>query len=945
MRSVNSVTAGALRFEHLDRPLGMGTATPRLSWQISTDDPAWAQTAYELELDGERTARVASADQVLVPWPFAPLASRACATLRVRAASGDRWSAWSDPATAEVGLLEAGDWRARFITPRELGHPGEPAPMVSGTVTLREGIASARLYATAHGVYEATINGRRVGDQVLAPGWTDYRHRLRYQTYDVADLLVEGDNVIDALLGDGWYRGRLGWPGSMYRPYGQRLALLAQLEVTYADGTTDVFGTDRTWSARESGVLANSLYDGQRTDLRVGEGRVGSVDVLDDDLGRLVAPEGPPVRVTQVVPAASVWTTPSGTTMVDFEQNVAGWVRLRVRKGHAGQEVAVRHAEALDGGALCVRTLRSAKATDTYVLGDAAETVLEPSFTYHGFRYAEIVGAPDVRPSDVEAVVLGSDLRRIGWFACSDPDLERLHENVVWSARANLFDVPTDCPQRDERLGWTGDLQLFSPTASFLFDTAGFLSSWLADLAAAQDADGSVPWIVPEIPEAALDDPHEITPDLLHVLGRDQAGWGDAATVVPWMLFQRYGDAGLLARQFASMSRWVDRLWSLTRSDVRAGGFQFGDWLDPTAPPQDPSATRADPDVVATAYLARSAQIVADAARVLGRVDDADRYAALAARTRDAFGREYVTDRGRVLSDAPTVYAMAIEWDLLASAQQRRYAGRRLADLVRARAFRAPSGILGTALLTDALAATGHVDVAYRLLLERGCPSWLYQVAMGATTMWERWDAVRPDGSVNPGEMTSFNHYVLGTVADWLHRRVAGLAPGAAGYREIVVAPLPTAHLTHASARHRTPYGVASAAWRRHDGALTVEIEVPVGARAVVRLAGRDEIAVGHGAHVWTIPDPCAGHRRPIVTIRDALDAPELWEAVTELAARELGLDAGEIGGRCGPFLDAPVDQLPLVAVLHHRDGRVPEVRRALSRVVAERCASSPVSA
>jgi alpha-L-rhamnosidase len=896
---------GPVRFEHLDRPLGVGTATPRLSWQVTTDDPDWTQTAYELELDGATTVRADSVEQVLVPWPFPPLASRGRATVRVRVAGGEDWSAWSEPSTVEVGLLDPRDWSARFVSPRGLGDIGAPAPVLGRTFTLPTGVASARLYASAHGVYTATLNGTRIGEEVLAPGWTSYHHRLRYQTHDVTALLVEGANTIEVLLGNGWYRGRLGWTGRRAL-YGDRLALLAQLEVTYVDGSVQVLGTDGEWFATESGILENDLYDGQRTDLRHTGSARQAVDVLDEDLGRLVAPQGPPVRITEVLPAAAVWRSPSGRTLVDFGQNVVGWARLRVREPAAGQEITVRHAEVLERGELGVRPLRTARATDQYLLADADDVVLEPSLTFHGFRYAEVTGVADLRAADVEAVVVGTDLRRTGWFTCSDEDVRQFHDNVVLGMRGNFLDVPTDCPQRDERLGWTGDIQVFSPTASFLFDTAGFLSSWLADLAADQHPDGCVPFVVP---------------DVLGNADPAAAAWGDAAVIVPWVLYRRFADPEILRRQFASMSAWVDAVAARTTDGVWAGGFQFGDWLDPTAPPDDPFAAQADPDVVATAHLVRSARVVARAARVLGRDTDAERYAALAARTRDAFAREYVTGAGRVLSDAPTAYAVALVWDLLPTEEQREHAGRRLADLVRANGFRIGTGFVGTPLVTDALTAAGRPDLAHRLLLERGCPSWLYPVTMGATTIWERWDSMLPDGSINPGQMTSFNHYALGAVADWLHRTVAGLAPAAPGYREITVRPRPDRSLTHASARHLTPYGEASVAWRRADGEFTLDVVVPAGARATVHVPGADSVEVRHGRHSWTVPDPVAAPEPRVSTVRELIDDTRRWaDAVSVLRVHGLAEDAADLARQAAPYLDAPARRLPALLAGHSID-------------------------
>jgi alpha-L-rhamnosidase len=879
-----------IRFEH-GPVLGIGNPAPRLSWQIPEADAGYEQSAYEVEVvrDGTEHVVVESGDQILVPWPVAPLKSRETARVRIRVRGSD----WSEPATVEAGLLSAGDWSARFVTPG----PSTNAPILTGRFAVPGTVVKARLYATAHGIYRAELNGRRVGDQELAPGWTAYDHRLRYQTYDVTDLIETGENRLEVLLGNGWYRGRLGFQGRR-NLYGDRLALLAQLEVTTADGAVHVLATDGSWTTRASNVTADDLYDGQRVDLRFVEENESAVEVVDADLGRLVAPDGPPIRVTEVRPAVAISRSPSGKTLVDFGQNLVGWVRLTVRGGRAGDEVVLRHAEVLEDGELGVRPLRTAEATDTYVLAGPAETVLEPALTFHGFRYAEVTGVDDLRAGDIEAVVIGSDLRRTGWFDSSHALLNRFHENVVWGMRGNFVDVPTDCPQRDERLGWTGDIQVFSPTATFLYDSAGFLTSWLADLAAEQQKDGSVPYVIP---------------DVIRQSGPATAAWGDAATIVPWVVYQATGDRGLLARQLPSMRAWVDKMAALAGDDrLWSGGFQFGDWLDPAAPPADPFRAKADPDVIATAHLARSAEIVGRAAEALGQPSLASEYADLAARVRDAFVREYVTTGGRVLGDAATTYALALQWSLLPAAEQRRNAGRRLADLVRTAGFRIGTGFVGTPLMTDALTDAGEPELAYRLLLQTGCPSWLYSVTMGATTVWERWDSMLPDGRINPGEMTSFNHYALGAVADWMHRRVAGLAPGAPGWRRIDVRPVPGGSLTHASARHDTPYGEASVAWRRADGRLRLEIRVPVGATAEVQVPGRQEpISVRHGAHEWTVDDPYVQEKPPVATIRQLMDHRPSWDAVVA-AAREAGVAADEavLADRLARFLDAPASDL-----------------------------------
>ncbi|BCW62912.1 alpha-L-rhamnosidase [Arthrobacter sp. StoSoilB22] len=928
----------APRFEHRTDPgpvLGLGTGAPRLSWSVPHAEVGYSQTAYELEISRGGLVQVYSiegSEQVLVPWPAPDLSSRESAGVRVRVSHNSDWSEWSERSVVEAGLLNANDWVADFISPVGIGGQDMPAPILTGVLDVPAQVSKARLYATAHGIYTGTLNGKPIDDSVLAPGWTSYDHRLRYHAYDVTTLIRQGTNNLEMLLGNGWYRGRLGFENKRAL-YGDRLAVLAQLEVTTVDGGTYVLASDGSWTARESSILTDDLYDGQRTDLRIrnsGESpAAGTVEVVNADLSRLVAAQGPAVRPTEVVPAHAVFTSPSGRTLVDFGQNVVGWIRLRARNLPAGSEVVVRHAEVLENNELCTEPLRTAKATDSYIVAGSTEETLEPSLTLHGFRYAEVTGVPQLTAGDIEAVVVGSDLRRTGWFSSSNELLNRFHENVVWSMRGNFVDVPTDCPQRDERLGWTGDIQVFAPTASFLFDTTGFLNSWLADLAAEQLPDGSVPHVVPDVIHS------EYT-------NAPTAAWGDAAILVPWTLYQRAGDKQILERHFKSMCAWLDRVASLAGPDhLWTGGFQYGDWLDPSAPPEDAARAQTDPDVVATAHFARSAEVLSKAAALLGRDQEAARYTKLAEEVRDAFARTFVTPAGRILSDSQSAYAMALEWALLPTEEQRAEAARRLADLVRMSGFRISTGFVGTPLVCDALTSTGHVDTAYRLLLQTGCPSWLYPVTMGATTIWERWDSMRPDGSVNPGGMTSFNHYALGAVADWMHRSVAGLAPAAAGYRELVVHPYPTAALTSASASHLTPYGEAAVRWERSNGRLKLDIKVPVGATAQVHVPGAPEPeTVAHGEYTWDVFDPTtASEGAATETIRDVLDhMPAAWSAVVA-AAVETGVTPGgeaQAADKISRHLNEPASTLGTVlAPEPWVDARVP-LQRRVAEILAE---------
>ncbi|HMP42819.1 MAG TPA: family 78 glycoside hydrolase catalytic domain, partial [Roseiflexaceae bacterium] len=565
-----------------------------------------------------------------------------------------------------------------------------------------------------------------------------------------------------------------------------------------------------------------------------------AVRVIPAGYTQLLPAAGPSVRATETVDPVTIITSPSGRTIVDFGQNLVGRLRINLQ-GQAGTTVTLRHAEVLEHGELGTRPLRHAAATDQYTLKGGEHETWEPLFTFHGFRYVDIEGWPgELRATDLQAIVYHSDMERIGWVECSDPLLNRLHENVVWSMRGNFFDIPTDCPQRDERLGWTGDIQVFAPTACFLYDTAAFLRSWLADLAAEQQSLRVVPLVVPTVMERA---------------NPPMAAWGDAATLVPWVLYERYGDRGILETQFNSMCAWVDQVAAAAGPRLLWDrGMQLGDWLDPSAPPDNPGAARTSPYVVATAYFARSAEVVALAADVLGRTAQAQQYHQLAAAVRAAFCREYVTPNGRILGDSATAYALAISFEVLRDPEQLRHAGERLVAVLRENGYHISTGFVGTPLICDALSRVGAHAAAFRLLIERGCPSWLYPVTMGATTIWERWDSMLPDGSINPGEMTSFNHYALGAVADWMQRTIAGLAPAAPGYRRIAIAPHIGGGVTHAHARHLTPYGPAEAGWRLAGATLTITAYIPPNTSAIVTLPdATTPFEIGPGSYSWQL--------------------------------------------------------------------------------------------
>uniref|UniRef100_UPI00307BE8A6 alpha-L-rhamnosidase n=2 Tax=Arthrobacter sp. ERGS1:01 TaxID=1704044 RepID=UPI00307BE8A6 len=670
----------------------------------------------------------------------------------------------------------------------------------------------------------------------------------------------------------GKHRGRLpgqrvvpGIPGLQRgsRFYGEELGFFGQLDVEFADGFIHTVASDATWRSGPSATLANDLYNGQTIDARLagdawsrpgfdGAGWTGT-HVLDFDQARLAEPVAPPVTRTEVLKAVKVFSSPAGKTLVDFGQNLVGWLRITVQ-GPAGTTITVRHAEVLEDGELGTRPLRTAEATDRFILSGGLD-VFEPTKTFHGFRYAEVDGWPveltaGLAAEALEAVVVHTQLERIGHFETSSELVNQLHRNVVWGLRGNFLDVPTDCPQRNERLGWTGDLAVFSPTAAFLYDVKDFLQDWLLDLAAEQKAqDGLVPFVIPDILKYETFPEHFPVPE-------STALWSEAAVWVPWALWEAYGDASVLHRQFDSMAAHTRRVEGLlSETGLWDTGFQFGDWLDPDAPPENPAAAKADKGVVATACLVRTANLTARAAAIVGRPADAEHFQALANRVKRAFNAHYVDDAGIILSDSPTVYALAISFDVLDSPERIEAAGDRLSQLVRANGYRVSTGFAGTPYITGALSDTGHIEDAYCLLLEEECPSWLYPVKMGATTVWERWDSMLPDGTINPGEMTSFNHYALGAVADWLHKVVGGLSPLEPGYAKVRIAPRPGPGLTSAKVSLQSPHGVVAVAWQLDEqGFLQVQATVPPGVTAEVELPGTDAVTVLSGTHSFAAP-------------------------------------------------------------------------------------------
>ncbi|MFD4694388.1 alpha-L-rhamnosidase [Streptomyces sp. NPDC058463] len=704
----------------------------------------------------------------------------------------------------------------------------------------RKRVARARLYSTALGLYEVFLNGKRVGEDRLAPGWTDYDKRVQYQTYDVTGLLAAGGNALGVTLAPGWYAGNIAWFGP--HQYGDQPAVLAQLEVTFTDGSTErvVSGTD--WLAATGPVTGADLMAGEEYDARLetdGWTRAGfdasgwlAADQVDDVTAALVAEVDGACRVERELTAREVTEPEPGVFVFDLGQNMVGTPRLTV-SGPAGTTVRLRHAEVLNpDGTIYTTNLRTARATDTYTLKGGGPETYEPRFTFHGFRYVEVTGYPGrPGPDAVVGRVIHTSAPFTMDFSTDVPMLNQLHSNITWGQRGNFLSIPTDTPARDERLGWTGDINVFAPTAAYTMESARFLTKWLYDLRDDQVADGAFPNVAPDLPG----------------VGSGAAGWGDAGVTVPWALYQAYGDVRVLEQSWSSMLKWLEYLEAHSTGLLRpADGY--GDWLN--------IEDETPKDVIGTAYFAHSADLVARTAEALGK--DPAPYRSLFGRVRDAFRAAYVTAGGRVKGDTQTAYVLALSMDLLTEGD-RGPAADRLVALIEAKDWHLSTGFLGTPRLLPALTDTGHTDVAYRLLTQRTFPSWGYQIDRGATTMWERWDSIRPDGSFQDAGMNSFNHYAYGSVGEWMYANIAGIAPGSPGFRKVLVRPRPGGGVTQAEGRFDSLYGPVTTRWKADTDGFALRVVLPANTTAEVWVPGGDERSAGQGsAKFLRLDDGCA---------------------------------------------------------------------------------------
>ena len=887
-----------LRCDYLHNPLGIDNLRPRLSWKLQSSEQGKRQSAYQITVVcGQHnvwdSGKVTSSQSIHVPYDGQLLRSRQRYIWRVRVWDElDVATNWSEEAWWEMGLLTPAEWEGNWIEPTPDFDPERfnPAPYLRQSFDLaKKTIVSARVYATAHGIYDLFINGQRVGDQLFAPGWTSYHKRLQYQVYDVTGELQGGENIVGAILADGWWRGEVG-PQAIRNAWGNTLGLLLQLMVTYEDGTVQTVASDDSWRWTTGPYLEADMMEGEIYDARLempGWNRPGydaaswqRVRTVSYPLDNLIAESSPKIRQKETFRPTQLITTPTGQRVIDFGQNFAGIARLTLR-GIAGETITLRHQEWLNqDGTFHVEKgdpvpgigVKMPQQRNIYTFKSNEAETYEPRFALAGFRYLLIEGySGDIDLNQIEAVATYSDMPETGQFECSDPDITKLHQNVKWGQKSNFIDVPTDCPTR-ERGGWTGDAQVFARTGSTLMDTAAFFRKWLQDLAADQLESGKVPNMIPDFYQAA----GRSHPIFNGTSG--SAGWGDAAVIIPWELYQVFGDSSILEQQYESMVAWFSYVHSLAqrlnwhrwlspvywlnnqkRQNYRSlwdTKFHFGEWLEPgiTMPQMFLGLVQAftiSRPVVASAYYKHICDLLAATAAVLNKPDDVARFLSQSERVKQAYGEEFIGADGKMRPDRQATYVRALQFNLVPD-ELRKLVVDRLVGKIRANGNHVGTGFLSTGFLCHVLTEHGLLNVAYDLLNQRTRPSWLYAIDMGATTIWEGWDTVLPDGERGMG---SHNHYSKGAVADWLYRVVAGIEIGEPGYKHIIIRPQPGGGLTSARGSIESMYGEIISSWQIRDGVFDLNVTIPPNTTAEIHLPDLSEaIHIGSGAYSMSCP-------------------------------------------------------------------------------------------
>lgn len=833
------------RCEYKENPVGIDVPIPRISWKLDSDKKGVLQTAYRIQVsEGDfcfssilwDSGKVESDQSIHLEYAGESLKPRARYFYRVKIwdNKGEE-SDWSETAYWETGLMFEGNWEAKWISPgiKKDSAEKDMCPYLRKDFNAIGKIKSARIYVTALGLYELHINGTKAHDTYFNPGWTSYDHRLQYQTYDVTNFINEGSNAIGVILGKGWYMGFLAWE-SNGNIYGDTHGLLLQLHISYSDGKEEVIVSDTSWKISTGPILMSEIYHGETYDARLEMkdwDKAGFADVNwrrvclhEYKCGKLVSQENVPVRVIQEIAPETVITTPKGETVLDFGQNLVGIVQFKVQ-GPAGTEIMLQHAEVLDGdGNFYIENLRSAKQTIRYILNGSGIETYEPHFTFQGFRYLKIDGYPgELNPDDFTARVLHSDMEVTGSFRCSNELVNKLQHNILWGQKGNFLDVPTDCPQRDERLGWTGDAQAFTRTACFNMNVAPFFTKWLRDLYAEQTPDKGVPFVIPDV----------LSRDGKN--GTSSSAWGDAATICPWTIFINYGDKRLLAEQYDSMKQWVEYIEK--QGDDRLlwnTGFHFGDWLGLDSKPDSYVGATAI-DFISTAFYAYSTELLANAAAALGKTEDEAKYFKLHSEIVESFRKEFISPNGRLVSPTQTGYVLALMFNLVEEKHIKRTI-ETLVKMLEESKIHLTTGFVGTPYLCHVLSRYGYNEIAYKLLLQTDYPSWLYPITKGATTIWEHWDGIKEDGSFWSKDMNSFNHYAYGAIGDWMYRVVAGMEIGAPGYKHILIKPMPEEGLSFAEATYESMYGLIKSGWKRDGNSYTIEISIPANTTAEILL-------------------------------------------------------------------------------------------------------------
>ncbi|MBP3360936.1 MAG: family 78 glycoside hydrolase catalytic domain [Clostridia bacterium] len=811
--------------EYMENPIGID-GIPAFSWKLQSDNDNVLQTAYRIIVEGAwDSGRVSSDKSTYVEYEGEKLLPETKYSVKVMVWDNhEEKSDWIE-GTFETGLTDTSLWQAKWLTPE---NKNDVVPVLSKEINVSGTVRNARIYASAYGLYEIYINGRKLSDRLLTPGFTSYKKRLQYQTYEAEDYLAEGRNVIEIYLAKGWCTGRYPFQGGI-NPYNMEPSVIMQMKVV-TDAGEFIAVTDETWSCAESKLRFSEIYDGEIFDNSFCDTVPVSYSISEHGCKNLIAQVNEPVRVVETLQPVELIKTPKGETVIDFGQNMTGWVCFKV-KGKCGDRVKLSHAEVLDkDGNFYTENLRTAKQNIEYILSGSGEENYHSRMSFQGFRYVRVDEFPEeVTKDKFSACVICSDMKRIGSFECSDKLINRLYHNVIWGHKGNFVDIPTDCPQRDERVGWTGDAQVFCKTAAQNMDTALFFKKWLGDMRADQTEEGATLIFVPSMNETLT-----------------AAGWGDAATICPWEIYYAYGDERVLRTQYPAMKKWVEYIKAQGDNPYLWNtGFQLGDWLalDCREDKRDGMTSK---DFIASAYYALSCKILTDSAKVLGYVEDAREYSDLYEKIKENIAYEFITPSGRMSDNTQTANVLALKFGIATNPKRN---AETLNRLVEENGNKLTTGFLGTPYLLDALYENGYVEKAYDLLLQQEYPSWLFSVNQGATTIWEHWDGIKPDGSFWSDSMNSYNHYAYGSVADFMYTKVGGITPIEAGYKRIRIQPAIDKRLSFAKTSIETVYGTVSAAWKTEGNKFTLNITVPCNTTAEIIMPDGTEYELGSGSY------------------------------------------------------------------------------------------------